>query len=541
MSNPFLFDEPEEATDNQAEAYSNPFLQEATGEDEYVADNPFLSQPAKNPFFGNDADVEAETIASATVVDKQQPEQIDTAMSFFGTTITDTDEDDVTPHPVVEESKKAPPQRPSPPACPAATQELISSLADHLDQTSTHLLDRIPVTRTPSPVSMRDLHSPSPTPEVADLLDVGETVNQDDGLLISDDAADTSAPSENPFVEFDKPAAAPARAAPPPRPTPPRPTPPRPSPPSQAPAVPAAPATDADLFDVFGTNTVKQQQNVPKSNQDILSLFSAPKVPTTAEPQDLLTSDIFTNANTTDNNVVAAAPLPNEPPKLNETYVPPEEETIVASEQTTIAPVTTIQSEPIESHTIESQSPPAQQPAVPASTTNNITINPALGFTTEIDNCESLSDNSSAIGSTMSRTPEVATPFYVPGGYIENRGQSPVNHGDIAYAYQDESTKVVASAATNNPFGSPEQPAIPAIINHHVEPLVTNTIINRVDDEFDAFSAKFNSATNVPGDAFSSGYKSPAPPADGKFFYYSLDFFLMERLPIHFVWKISFN
>ncbi|KAH8310062.1 hypothetical protein KR067_009607, partial [Drosophila pandora] len=47
-------------------------------------------------------------------------------------------------------------------------------VSSQLEETSSELLGRIPATRSPSPVSMRDLHSPSPTPDsgLADLLDV---------------------------------------------------------------------------------------------------------------------------------------------------------------------------------------------------------------------------------------------------------------------------------------------------------------------------------------------------------------------------------
>lgn len=524
MSNPFLFDEPEESGDAQTEAYSNPFLQEAPAEDGYVADNPFLSQQAQNPFFGNDENSVNDAVNPNTVADKPLPEQIDSAMSFFGTTITDGDEDDVESHTAnstTDEPKKGPPPRPSPPTCPQATQDLISSLADHLDQTSSHLLDRIPVTRTPSPVSIRDLHSPSPTPDVADLLDVSENVNQNDGLFIShpDDGSNGHVQSDNPFVEFDDVAPLPPAptasidpvapvqtrvAPPPPRPIPPRPTPPRrPSPPTQTPPqsqpVTAAAPKEADLFDMFGTNTgAKQQANIPKSNQDILSLFAAPKVSAPAEQQDLLTSDIFSMSNVEEN-----------------TALPPVFSDIAAKSAATFesAPDDIIQqatTNPLAMDQIDSH-PPDQTAATTVTSVNEPIV---LDFTADIEKCESLSDNSSAIGSTMSRTPEVSTPFYVPGGYIENRGQSPVSHGEIAYAYNEELVTAIPTNANlpSNPFGSPEQPAIP-IINHHIE---TAPIINKTDDEFDAFSAKFNSASNIGGDAFGSGYKSPAPPTDGK-------------------------
>lgn len=525
MSNPFLFDEPENAGDVQAEAFLNPFLQEAAVEDEYTAENPFLAQTTSNPFFANDADNAEDatsTVATSAAVEKPvNTEHIDTAMSFFGTTITDAEDEEIESHPTnvnatEDFAKKGPPPRPSPPACPIATQELISTLTDHLDQTSVHLLDRIPVTRTPSPVSMRDLHSPSPTPEMADLLDVSENVNQNDGLIIDHAEDNGRIHSDNPFAGFDDVAPVvaaaeapppPVRAAPPPpsRPTPPRPTPPRrPSPPTQNPPQSSQPH-EADLFDVFGTNAAaKQQPNVPKSNQDILSLFSAPKVAAApAKPDDLLTSDIFSMPNDTkpsSNSSAFSDPSANTAPApVVSTQEDIEQPSIVAA----------VVEDHLDLQQVETPSP--TNDAVAATT--NLPINTGLDFTAEIDKCESLSDNSSAIGSTMSRTPEVATPYYVPGGYIENRGQSPVSHGDIAYAYQDESIKA-ASMAANNPFGSPEQPAMP-IINHHVEQ--ASIVINKTADEFDAFSAKFNSASNAGVDAFGSGFKSPAPPTDGKY------------------------
>lgn len=72
------------------------------------------------------------------------------------------------------EGSKVPPPRPPP---SKETQDLLMSVMGAMDATSSHLLDRIPLTRSPSPVSMRDLHSPSPTPEpqTQDLLDVSDS------------------------------------------------------------------------------------------------------------------------------------------------------------------------------------------------------------------------------------------------------------------------------------------------------------------------------------------------------------------------------
>uniref|UniRef100_A0A182YF06 MHD domain-containing protein n=1 Tax=Anopheles stephensi TaxID=30069 RepID=A0A182YF06_ANOST len=191
------------------------------------------------------------------------------------------------------------PPRPIPPS--TATQQLISSIADQLDQTSTNLLQKIPVTRTPSPVSMRDLHSPSPTPG-----DFGDLMTGSTGDPVS------SATGDNPFA--DEPAAgdtiAPVQKPPRPRPPPPRPAPPKSSlasspvnPPPAAAAAAAATAQEPDLFDLFGTGPAPKpaappKPPAPKTKEDILSLFSQPAQPTTAamaprpSKPDLLSDDL---------------------------------------------------------------------------------------------------------------------------------------------------------------------------------------------------------------------------------------------------------
>ncbi|EAA06689.5 AGAP000363-PA [Anopheles gambiae str. PEST] len=183
------------------------------------------------------------------------------------------------------------PPRPIPPS--TATQQLISSIADQLDQTSTNLLQKIPVTRTPSPVSMRDLHSPSPTP-----ADYGELA---------------AAAADNPFADHDQPPVAalsgsvtPVQKPPRPRPPPPRPAPPRSSVASSPVAAQPGPAPpqEPDLFDLFGTVAVAAKPAAPpkppapKTKEDILSLFSQPAQPTTAataprpSKPDLLSDDL---------------------------------------------------------------------------------------------------------------------------------------------------------------------------------------------------------------------------------------------------------
>lgn len=216
MANPFLFMEEESSADTASDAFSNPFLVEDDGEDDGTSDNPFFSQ-ANNPFadfggaadeimaaitttasFMDSTDTLTQTGASLFLADDEIDDPAeDAAMSFFGTTINESDGlafpkpheltilniqntllDDVVSYSSEEELKKKAPPRPVPPPS-HATQQLITSLADQMDQTSSNLLNRIPVTRTPSPVNMRDLHSPSPTPDnMGDLLDVSDSSRQ---------------------------------------------------------------------------------------------------------------------------------------------------------------------------------------------------------------------------------------------------------------------------------------------------------------------------------------------------------------------------
>nr|XP_019555694.2 protein stoned-B [Aedes albopictus] len=368
MANPFLMDD---EPMGGSEPAKNPFLfgDDAQDEDDGatgVDDNPFLAQ-ASNPFadFGGEADepVAADTapnmndlfgtagvnavvttgaeifgvsesvMAQSTLY--QQPAQSNGAANFFDTTINEED-DLVIPKPThlqlgphtnnnlmddslmnayssEEELKqvKAPPPRPVPPS--QATQQLISSIADQLDQTSTNLLRQIPATRTPSPVSMRDLHSPSPTPDFGDLLSVGEQFkteqqNQQDDLFGTGPPAATG--NDNPFAEPAVPTAAKPEVPKPPRP---RPPPPRPAPPRSSlasspvtapppippqPAAAAQPQQDADLFDLFGpapAKTAPPKPPAPKTKEDILSLFSTPAPAAAPAPEpkqtDLLSGD----------------------------------------------------------------------------------------------------------------------------------------------------------------------------------------------------------------------------------------------------------
>ncbi|XP_045773494.1 protein stoned-B-like [Maniola jurtina] len=112
---------------------------------------------------------------------------------------------------------------------PPETQNLILTVTGQMEFTSSDLLDRIPPTRTPSPVSVRDIASPSPTPE-------------------------PDAPDDAPERPARAAPARPPRPAPPPRPLPPR-----------------APPDDINLFDAPVPTLVKP------TKEAIMSLYSAPK------------------------------------------------------------------------------------------------------------------------------------------------------------------------------------------------------------------------------------------------------------------------
>lgn len=485
MSNPFLFDD-DDGGDAAADAAPNPFLQDtndASADNEPV-ENPFFTQPRKqstasiNPFadYGDDsaaADV-VEPVAEAAA-SIQSPEH-DSVMSFFGTTIKDEEE---------EHQHADAPLRPAPPT--QDTKDLISTVSDHLDQTSTHLLDRIPVTRTPSPVSMRDLHSPSPTPECADLFEV-EDIPTD---------APAAVANENPFADIiDTPApsvAAQVSSAVPPRPTPPRPTPPRrpspPSPPSHQTAEVAKPTeNEADLFDMFGTGVAqKPPPNVPKSNQDIINLYSAPKQTVVETKPDLLMSDIFS----IDQSQVAPAALPPTAANHKPSRPPPPPSRPPAPARVPPAPPA-----PPETKSVDvAREVPIQ--------TIQIVDEPAISVTPVDDRMESLSDRSSVVSSNIGVS-ENPSPYHSAA----NNSPSPVSRDEVANTYINQTEL----AAEVNPFGAPAVVRAPAAKQM---PYFQND-----DDEFDAFAAKFESVKRDESllDGFrggSSGYKSPLPTADG--------------------------
>ncbi|KAJ8882069.1 hypothetical protein PR048_018557 [Dryococelus australis] len=162
--------------------------------------------------------------------------------------------------------KSGPPKRPPPPRPPPSkeTKDLILSVTGAMEATSSHLLDRLQATRTPSPTPIRDLHSPSPTPDVsfADFLG-GEPTGISQGKL-------SEFPSSEDFSLMGDTEVAPSSGMPalsqpqiPPRPV---------RPPTQSLAqVPEAVTTD--IMDIFSSET--QPQAAPKkTNTDILGLFN---------------------------------------------------------------------------------------------------------------------------------------------------------------------------------------------------------------------------------------------------------------------------
>ncbi|CAH0386581.1 unnamed protein product [Bemisia tabaci] len=72
------------------------------------------------------------------------------------------------------------PKRPPPPRPPPSkeTKDLILNVTGAMEATSSDLLDRLQANRTPSPTPLRDLHSPSPTPDAQVQNLLGDDINQ---------------------------------------------------------------------------------------------------------------------------------------------------------------------------------------------------------------------------------------------------------------------------------------------------------------------------------------------------------------------------
>lgn len=445
------------------------------------------------------------------------------------------------------EEDKGPPRRPPPPrpGPPKETKDLILSVTGAMEATSSHLLDRLQATRTPSPTPMRDLHSPSPT-QFGDLLEVDESsgitgpVSQSNDLdLLGDDFDFSSAKSHEanamkrpsigegtmapitpvplevehvpPLAPVAKPAVPPARPAPPsiperPRPPPQPPRPPiptRPRTPEITPSVtpqqivsppqPVAPKeeimqSDAMGFDdVFGIGI---QSAPPKEHQPMEvpilpnpeTIKSPPEVPPITTP---IITGVIPKARQTSTET---EPISN----IDSSEQPFNEPTPIAAEARApaVAPLSSLLTN------ILPTTPPAPPP-----TANVINEEPSvdifdMGFSAAV------SANSAAQATTANnffQIDQTNSPF---GGESSNQPQ--INQ------FEQEEFPPSISAAPSQPFnifgtfGSNAQ--LPQ---------------EGKQDDFDAFAAKFDSAglsdASVkadPFDPFSSGLQGA--PAGNK-------------------------
>lgn len=558
--------EEESSGANPSDAFSNPFLvEDDDNEDDagnYTSENPFS---ASNPFAFNEPDDEnniatthADIFPSDTITqtgadlflveDDHEEQEVDATMSFFGTTINEYDglqyqkpsDLNVVTHGLIDDSvnayeeddfKKKPP-RPNPPPS-QVTQQMITNLTDHLDQTSTNLLGKLPVTRTPSPVSMRDLHSPSPTPGDVDLFDINESFN-----------------NQPPISNHVEPEQKPMRP-PPPRPVPPRPTPPKgslksspttaPTPvqPTNTTTVTQAPhQQEDDLFNFFGTGQQKKpppKPPAPKTKEDILSLFNPAAQPVQqSQKQDLLSEDIdFSLQNSTPTPVAVVQP-----------YEPTQEKEIspvtAAIPQAIVEPMVHT---PVENHVVKSQSIPKIEMDLTPNQAVEIDEHPVDDFA--LPKSELSSDHSpesgitsggipaSNSGSILNMTMQEAEPTVViqePEPEPEPVVVAPpvltppeqlqfLQQRSTEYQYQRPTTPdpIVAQPELAPIFGGPLPQTSPAkaappppparggSVLTSVSP-VTNPVIPDIfkSDEFDDFSAKFESKTQpkVTGNAF---------------------------------------
>lgn len=193
--NPFLCSNEEIQDDSITHGNINPFLINETG----VGENQVA---AENPFF-NFSDIPTTNVQEGytnpfafTDHEEVPPESANTNNFLFDDPIADEPSHDVTAdllghfepvsttttaqtsqmsadflfqHDLMDRTPDPTPHRPPPPARPnitpsKETKHLILTVTGHMEATSSHL-DRIHAARTPSPTPMRDIHSPSPTPD----------------------------------------------------------------------------------------------------------------------------------------------------------------------------------------------------------------------------------------------------------------------------------------------------------------------------------------------------------------------------------------
>lgn len=543
MANPFLFMEEEVSASNVADnsEFDNPFLVEDDDDDEIgmaeangASENPFS---ASNPFAftADDSHVVATTTASDMfgtdtltqtnaslflVEDDDDDEELpppppqqqqqqddeghDPAMAFFGTTIEENDD--------VHDDSQSKPTRPT-----QDTQQMITTLTDHLDATSTNLLGKIPVTRSPSPVSMRDLDSPSPAPDVDDLLDVSDAFA-----------------AENVKQQQQVEAAKPNRPPPPARPIPPRPTPPKQSPVTEPSTTITNTVTQAqaqqkqedDLLS-FGPPQQKKQPPpkppAPKTKDDILSLYSSNSIDNAnppaqqGTPPDLLSEDIdFTQATAPQfvEEKVKSPEVTSPPPVIvNHHQNIPTIEMHLTTEDNVMDQYSPEYVEPKEItqeiEDVEMNFTPAEQ--VPNAVEENPFSAPSVVLTPpeQLEKLKFLQERPAEYQAPRPTTPDpiVAQPELAP------------IFGDIMPTQTQISPSKVAppppirggSVLTTVQQSVPQQQQLQ---NHNTNAFSSSTIPEmQRSDEFDDFSAKFETAqTKTTGNAFldSIGATSPA-------------------------------
>lgn len=471
-ANPFLFNE--EVYHSPPSATSNPFLLD--DDDSHVSefsDNPFLSsQPfvstasTTNPFAFDSVESVAPqenqfNAVSSTFVNSNNEQD------FFSTGDVLIPSSSPALDVLVSSEQVAPPQkpvdlklkcvqpstgngppRPPPPRVPPSkeTQDLLMSVMGAMDATSSSLLDKIPPTRTPSPVSMRDLHSPSPTPDTTfgDLLDVSDRTNETNECNKSEDFLKMDQEmncdiNQNPAVVTAVQQVKPARPTPPVR--PPKPAPPQKPPPPELPGILSNTQVqppqqlvenkvsdnldEDDLFDVEAT----QPQKISVSNADILNLYNtAPPKPEAVKTDllfDMIESDV----------VIEAEPQSVVEEISDET---PAKEELIAE----VSPV----------------NPPTE-------TVRDNFLSPEPQNDFQMDTSDSQSKGSV---SSVTFNPFAATDDF-------NQQISPQSHNDVF----EDSTKVVTSAPqTEDIFTTSDSTAKP------------------FNDDFDAFAEKFDSVKN---------------------------------------------
>ncbi|KAJ8970848.1 hypothetical protein NQ317_019122 [Molorchus minor] len=452
---------------------SNPFLLEdnITADDGSVyTDNPFLSSDqlvcssATNPFAFDSSDSmsTADTLQfGATYNDKCVSSSGDNLFLTTGATLISTENspsvvkadnllgsDIVHPQKPIDLDLKhshhdigSGPPRPPPPRAPPSreTQDLLMSVMGAMDATSSSLLDKIPPTRTPSPISMRDLHSPSPTPEtnVGDLLDVDQhmcDINQ------------------NPTVSEAPEHANPARPPPPARP-------PKPAPPQKP------PPPEISRYNSSTDQQIKGKLDLSEE-PDLFGIEASPQIPSTVSKADIL--NLY--------NV-----QPSKPKQVKTDLLCDSIETEVLPQSTTQESVTPETGDV----TFEEELPPTITPAIQTADDafKDQCISPERQNDIQMDTSDSQSK-----GSVSSVT---FNPFAATEEIIQQL--SPQKHNDVFEDnnYYAPKTNVMATNTfadgTNSIFqNTQEKQDIIFDISDNATP--TNTT-----DDFDAFAEKFDS------------------------------------------------